>query len=404
MARGRDVTDTYADGNLEARIEVIKARIESWAVRHEIWRDCGFQSWAERYDDEPPVNPCVLILYCQEPLDDVLSGAADGNLQNEFVDLLEDTGFHFDLESHGVASFWVADDEPLKKAYQDYYEWRWILDLIQPDYCDLYEEICQRFKRRPDDLHRLTSRQFEKLLDAIFRNNGYATKLGPGQADGGVDLHLYSNDAIGEVVTLVQARRYAKSRPIRLEAVQALSASVEDERANRGLFVTTSRFLPSAKKFAARQNRKLALATPNDLVRWSASAAQRIIRDKSKLVSRTHVRSLLKRNVKKGLEGSVFVASTGYTIVDNTFALVLKETKGAALLMKLPQDITSHDGYGQRGYHIPRLDASALSNLNGDKVFRAKKVTRKSGEVDLWGDRNLYHAWDKTPQYFDHYD
>jgi hypothetical protein len=139
-------------------------------------------------------------------------------------------------------------------------------------------------------------------------------------------------------------------------------------------------------------------------VRWSASAAQRIIRDKSKLVSRTHVRSLLKRNVKKGLEGSVFVASTGYTIVDNTFALVLKETKGAALLMKLPQEITSHDGYGQRGYHIPRLDASALSNLNGDKVFRAKKVTRKSGEVDLWGDRNLYHAWDKTPQYFDHYD
>jgi restriction system protein len=116
MARGRDVTDTYADGNLEARIEVIKARIESWAVRHEIWRDCGFQSWAERYDDEPPVNPCVLILYCQEPLDDVLSGAADGNLQNEFVDLLEDTGFHFDLESHGVASFWVADDEPLKNG------------------------------------------------------------------------------------------------------------------------------------------------------------------------------------------------------------------------------------------------------------------------------------------------
>jgi hypothetical protein len=189
-----------------------------------------------------------------------------------------------------------------------------------------------------------------------------------------------------------------------LEAVQALSASVEDERANRGLFVTTSRFLPSAKNFAARQNRKLILATPSDLMQWSMSAAKRIIRDKSKLVSRTHVRSLLERTVKKGLEGTVFVASTGYTIVDNTFALVLKETKGAALLMKLPQDITSHDGYGQRGYHIPILDASALSNLNGDKVFRAKKVTRKSGEVDLWGDRNLYHVWDKTPQYFDHYD
>lgn len=139
-------------------------------------------------------------------------------------------------------------------------------------------------------------------------------------------------------------------------------------------------------------------------MQWSMTAAERVIRDKSKLVSRTHVRSLFEKNVKKGLEGSVFIASTGYTIVDNTFALVLKETKGAALLMKLPATIISQDGYGQRGYHIPRLDASALSNLNGDNVFRAKKVVRKTGKLDLWGDRNLFRLWDETPQYFDHND
>jgi Restriction endonuclease len=43
-------------------------------------------------------------------------------------------------------------------------------------------------------------------LDAIFKNQGYGTELGPGSNDGGIDLRLYENTTRPELVTVVQAK------------------------------------------------------------------------------------------------------------------------------------------------------------------------------------------------------
>jgi len=113
------------------------------------------------------------------------------------------------------------------------------------------------------------------LLDAVFRNQGYRTELGPGWSDGGVDLRLYRKDSIGEICTLVQVKRYSPTNPIRLEAVAALAAIVDHEKANRGLFVTTSRFLPGVQKFAEKQIRRISLANSADIARWCEEVARR---------------------------------------------------------------------------------------------------------------------------------
>src|SRR5205814_1475594 len=107
---------------------------------------------------------------------------------------------------------------------------------------------------------------------------------------------------------LVQVKRYAATHPIRIGAVQALGACVEDERANRGLFVTTSRYLPSAKRFAERQRSRISLATADDIVVWSEFAKKRIIRDKSQLVSSDHIDRLLLGDSQQGIEGKIFVS------------------------------------------------------------------------------------------------
>ena len=391
------------DEQLEAKIEDLKSLIHSWAEKHDLWHDAGFKTWSEHFDDEPRENPSVLLMWFEGPLYKIFNGYSNSNLEDEFWQLIKSTKFNFDMYEHTLMTFYT-EDETLKNLYKDYFEWHWILDLITPDYSDLYEELFQRFAKNPDDLYRLAPRKFEVLLDAIFRNNGFVTELGPGQGDGGVDIRLYSNDIISEAVTLVQAKRYASNRPIRLEAVQALSAAVEDERANRGLFVSTSRFLPSAQKFAARQNRRIKLATSQDVQKWANYAANRIIRDKSTLVSTSHVRSVLDGTSRGGLIGKVFHASTDYNTTNNEFALVLKETKGAALLMRLPKAVINDDGYGQSGYHVPVLDGSALKHLHKDYVFRAKKKLRENSELYLWGDHDLYTLWDGDPKFFDHCD
>ena len=389
----------FSDVELERRIESLKAKIRSWAEHNELWGDCCFKSWAEHYNDEPPQCPCALLL--RGPLFHKLRERGRAELLDEFAQLVAKTDFHLEFADDATASFSVVDNEELAHAYRDYYEWRWILDLIKPDYCDLYHEIYERFRRKPSDLHSLEWRQFEQLLDAIFRNNGYTTKLGLGSDDGGVDIRLYSNDIIGEAVTLVQAKRYSKSRPIKLEAVQALCGAVEDERANRGLFVTTSRYLFSAQKFAARQNHRIELATSSHVQEWCDFAAKRIIRDKSTLLSPQYIKSVLEGKVTGGLIGKVFHASTGCTMIKNEFAVVVKESKGAALLVKLPS-ITKNGKRTLTGFHIPALDASR--GLNGETVFRAKKGETKAGMVSLRGDRKYFTLWDGSPQYFDYCD
>lgn len=390
------------DDRLEKNIEYLKSVIRSWAQQKELWDDCTFKSWNEHFDDEPPENPCVLVLCAAGQLGAILNDLCN-ELYDEFDALTRNTGFYFENEGWRVFTFWVIDDEELEEAYRNYFEWRWICDLVQPDFSDLYEEVYERFHKSPDDLYHLDPRKFEVLLDGIFRNNGYHTKLGSGRSDGGVDIRLYSNDVIGEVVTLVQAKRYATSNPIDLQAVQALSAVVEDERANQGLFVTTSRYLPCAQRFADRQKTRIKLATSDEVSRWSFYAAERIIRDKSSLVKPDHLKYLLNLNgLTDTLEGKIFHATNYGGMILNCFAIVLRDSKGAALLMKLPKTTVSIvDDDPLRGYEIPDTGIAALSYLNAEKVFRAKKKYKDDGELYLWGNLEFYSLWDGIPQYYD---
>lgn len=140
--------------------------------------------------------------------------------------------------------------------------------IVIPDFEAINNELFAHFAQHPEDLQQLDWRKFEELLEAIFRNQGYRTYLGPGRGDGGIDLRLIQKDSVGELVTLVQAKRYSPQNPVQLEAVAALHAVVDDQQANRGLFVTTSRYLPVAMEFAAKRSQRLVLATSTDVARW----------------------------------------------------------------------------------------------------------------------------------------
>ncbi len=149
-----------------------------------------------------------------------------------------------------------------------------VCTVVAPDFKGIHGELFSYFARNPAALYNLAPRELEELLSSVFRNHGYRTELGPGWGDGGVDLRLLQKDSVGEIFTLVQIRRYAPMRPIRLEAVAALYGVVESENASRGLFVTTSYYLPSARRFAALTHGRLILADSTDVARWCALATR----------------------------------------------------------------------------------------------------------------------------------
>jgi len=386
----------YTDSDLENKIENLKTIVTSVIEKHFSEGDYCFQSHAEHYDDEPGQNPCVLVLCSDGCILQSLQGYYDRNLSDEIDAAIEHIGFYL-IEDR----FYVVDDESdLAIAYRDYFEWRWICDLITPDHSSLYEEIFDRFRKNPDELYNLSPRKYEEFLEVVFQNNGYRTLLGKGSNDGGVDLRLYTNDIVGESVTLVQAKRYKSENPIELQAVQALTAVVDDQKANRGLFVTTSRYLPCAKNFAARHNSRIQLASSNEVAEWCDSASRSIVKEKSLLVEFGQIQKLLKGERVKGLEGKIFHAIKGYNCTRNSYAMVIKETKWLALLVRLPGKIHTHDGYGQNGTNLPDTSLEALSRIDEFCVFRAKKQFNADKFTYLWGGQQLFSLWDGNPNHF----
>lgn len=390
---------THTDEQLQQIVQNLQSEIMQWAVSHDIWFDCGFKSYAEHVDGEP-LAPVVTILYFGSAFGDMLDGSYRG-LDAEFYELLESQGFWFEQATFGTLHIYPLDDSPLVKPFSDYVRWQWICGLLVPDVADVFEEIYAHFARRPDDLHRLHWREFEILLYRIFQNQGFQAELGPGSGDGGVDIRLLQRDPLGDMLTLVQAKKYAATRKIGLEAVAALHGVADVEAAHQSLFVTTSSYLPVAQNFAGRTSGRLSLATPQDITQWCAQAHHGILSDKSKIVSPDHVAKLLLS--LKSKDSRIVHAHTGVTMILNQFALVLKETKYAALLMALPAKTLSDDGYGQAGYEVPRLDETCLARLQADRVFRAKRSVH-DGRVSFWSGQHLYTPWRGEPEHFSYLD
>lgn len=393
------MSDSFDDKSLSQDIHRMQTAIRDWALGHDIWFDCGFTTYLDKVNAEPTTPPVVFVQCLSLCFADA---ALHGDLDGEFRDLVHSHGFHYENYDRSSLHFY-PNDGPRCEAYANYFHWEWICRLIQPDFADIYDELYTHFAERPDDLRRLSWREFEILLARIFQTQGFTTELGPGRADGGVDIRFLQRDPIGDILTLVQAKKYAPKNRIRLEAVAALHGIAGVERAQRSLFVTTSSYQPVARRFAARTSGALQLRTSSDVAEWCRMARNGIVKDKSSLVSRSSVERLL-LDVRQNADPRVVHARAGDGMILNKFALILKETKHAALLMALPNRTLSDDGYGQRGTEIPILDASVLPMLKGDSVWRAKRLTDSSGAIKYWDGKNLYFAWNGEPAYFDHYD
>ncbi|RWC37996.1 MAG: restriction endonuclease [Mesorhizobium sp.] len=391
-------TTEWPDAALQAGIGTLQSSIREWAIGRDLWFECSFKSYFEHVDAEPKDPAYVTLLILGGDLCNVLMSWGSDEEHEEFFSLIDALGYRYEYLNGYTLAFYAAD-ELLASAFLTYFHWQWVCSLVKEDTADVYHELYGHFAHRPDDLHRLHWREFEILLFRIFQSQGFAVELGPGRGDVGVDLRLWQRDPIGDILTLVQAKRYAAGNKIDLTQVAALYGISAAESADKALFVTTSSYLPVARRFANRVSGALELAEQKDIANWCARATAGVIADKSSLVAKETVGRLI-TDLASQRDHRLLCASFGYNATHNDFALVVKESNHAALLMRLGSITISDDGYGQRGTEIPRLDGTTIERLNGDMVWRAKRKMYDSG-VGYWDGEHLYSPWDGKPREFE---
>lgn len=201
------------------------------------------------------------------------------------------------------------------------------------------------------------------------------------------------------MVTLVQAKRYT-ARPIGLDTVAALFGIAVQQRAHKGILATTSRFQPGAKRFA--RSIPSGLGFPNiELVDsrrvggWCADIAEELNRFFQN--GETPAPSIIGSECLKGLTGHIVVACGSNYMVSNYFAKIVADFPYEVILQPIDSEQVSSEN-GLRGTEV------AKDTSKPHRRFIAFKHTSTDGDLNFWGDGELYFLWDGTPQYFDHLD
>ncbi|HEU5187077.1 MAG TPA: restriction endonuclease [Candidatus Saccharimonadales bacterium] len=110
------------------------------------------------------------------------------------------------------------------------------------------------------DITTMSGQAFEQYMAALFKSQGFNTKITPTTGDFGVDLIIRKN---GES-TAVQLKRYR--RPVSLKAVQEAVTGKRHYRCNKAMVVTNSVFTASAKSLA--QSNDCELIDKSVLAEW----------------------------------------------------------------------------------------------------------------------------------------
>lgn len=132
----------------------------------------------------------------------------------------------------------------------------------------VWGELLQRLGDNPEELHKLSPRDFERLVADLLEQRGYAVELTQATRDGGKDILVAAPTELGEFIYLVECKRYAPTRPVGVSLVRELYGVVEKERATAGLIVTSSYFTREAMEFREPIRHRMSLRDYNDIAKW----------------------------------------------------------------------------------------------------------------------------------------
>ncbi|MBX3416053.1 MAG: restriction endonuclease [Pirellulaceae bacterium] len=148
---------------------------------------------------------------------------------------------------------------------------RLILDPIQ--------ELIRQSADNPKLLRRISPRDFEKMLAEIFTGFGFDVELTLQTRDGGADLICMSHTGPIPFKVAVEAKRYAESNAITVDMVRSFVGANMKIRANKLVYVTTSRFTRDARVYASEPGvtELLELKAFSDIAQWAKDYSTNII-------------------------------------------------------------------------------------------------------------------------------
>lgn len=140
--------------------------------------------------------------------------------------------------------------------------------IIQLDFSTISEELTAYLLNNPGALHNISPRKFEELVAYIMEKHGYEVTLTQQSRDGGIDIFALKNDGFGNILTIVDCKKYSATNPVGIAAVRGMYGTMQIKSASHGIIATTSRFTPDAYNLAQEYKYQLSLKDHADILKW----------------------------------------------------------------------------------------------------------------------------------------
>ncbi len=124
------------------------------------------------------------------------------------------------------------------------------IGIILSDIAVVNIEWSKIIKANPENIHQLTSREFEEFIAEIWAKKGYKVDLTSETRDGGKDMYAYKKDSSSETLLAIECKKYNPLNKIGRPIIQKLNGVVESEHLTGGILATTSYFTKDALEFA----------------------------------------------------------------------------------------------------------------------------------------------------------
>lgn len=150
----------------------------------------------------------------------------------------------------------------------DLQEKRELVDAARPIIISANEAMVRALKKRPEDIFKLTPRKYEELIAELLDDMGYKVTLAPATRDGGKDILASLATPAGEMLCLVEAKKYRADRKIGVSMVRTLYGTLADYQASSAMLVTTSTYSKDAHGMQKKHQYQLSLRDYTDVAKW----------------------------------------------------------------------------------------------------------------------------------------
>ena len=132
----------------------------------------------------------------------------------------------------------------------------------------IVNNLIQTIYKTPEDIYKLTSRQFEELIAELFTRQGYSVQLTKETRDGGKDLMILENNIFGSFLIYGECKKYSKDTHVGVKLVRELYGTVIADKATAGVMITSSYFSSEAKSYTEKIKHQMSLIDYNILKFW----------------------------------------------------------------------------------------------------------------------------------------